>query len=269
MMLELVLLDGTDRRLALAEGCELTVGSSSGAALRLSAIDVSRSHALVTCQRGKVTVLDLGSTNGTFVNGKRVKESELSPGDVVRFSSVIGQVLPPAGVPGAEHEPVPSATGKTRAAVKPELASPTSDRVPVILQESLAGLLVCWSEGGTAVASLVEWLVAHRGMRAAAVLEWVTGEVAVVAAHGALRGVLTDPACTSLVRSTGRYGPTLETEQLELGGHDVLAVNGAGMPLVLLLPGVSMPDSAEIELYIRLLAVARRLDATIAVRSQA
>jgi pSer/pThr/pTyr-binding forkhead associated (FHA) protein len=50
---------------------------------------VSRRHAIVTQRRGSVRILDDRSSNGTYVNGRRVVESELRHGDVV----VLGQTV--------------------------------------------------------------------------------------------------------------------------------------------------------------------------------
>jgi FHA domain len=45
---------------------------------------VSSRHAMVFCDEAGLTVLDLGSTNGTFVNGERVTSADLDVGDVLR-----------------------------------------------------------------------------------------------------------------------------------------------------------------------------------------
>lgn len=58
---------------------------------------VSRRHAIVMQRRGGVRILDDRSSNGTYVNGRRVVEAELSHGDVV----VLGQtVLVFVDIPG-------------------------------------------------------------------------------------------------------------------------------------------------------------------------
>lgn len=50
---------------------------------------VSRRHASVRLDGHRATVTDLGSTNGTFVNGNKVTgEVGLEIGDVVQFGSV-------------------------------------------------------------------------------------------------------------------------------------------------------------------------------------
>ncbi|MEO8270830.1 MAG: FHA domain-containing protein, partial [Aureliella sp.] len=47
---------------------------------------VSRNHAELICHDGVLKVFDLESTNGTFVNGKRVKECELHMGDILAIA---------------------------------------------------------------------------------------------------------------------------------------------------------------------------------------
>jgi adenylate cyclase len=48
---------------------------------------VSRAHAVVAVDGPEPIVRDLGSTNGTFVNGERVKTRELRNGDELKFGN--------------------------------------------------------------------------------------------------------------------------------------------------------------------------------------
>jgi pSer/pThr/pTyr-binding forkhead associated (FHA) protein len=65
------------------------VGRLSGLGLSLSSESVSKEHAELTVHDGSLRVRDLGSKNGTFVNGTPVRaRSEVLPGDVVRFGEV-------------------------------------------------------------------------------------------------------------------------------------------------------------------------------------
>jgi hypothetical protein len=66
---------------------QITVGREAGNVICLDQdSSVSRRHAKLTRQGGALTVEDLGSTNGTFVNGRKVEASTtLSPGDSVQF----------------------------------------------------------------------------------------------------------------------------------------------------------------------------------------
>jgi hypothetical protein len=49
---------------------------------------VSRSHAQLRINKGRFTIFDLNSTGGTFVNGQRITQSILSPGDVISLAGV-------------------------------------------------------------------------------------------------------------------------------------------------------------------------------------
>lgn len=58
-----------------------TIGRSSGAEFMVDAAMVSRLHCQLTAGAAEVEVVDLDSTNGTFVNGTRVKRAALKQGD--------------------------------------------------------------------------------------------------------------------------------------------------------------------------------------------
>lgn len=58
-----------------------TVGRSAGAEFMLDAPLVSRLHCRLTAGTTALEVLDLESTNGTFVNGERVTQASLKAGD--------------------------------------------------------------------------------------------------------------------------------------------------------------------------------------------
>jgi pSer/pThr/pTyr-binding forkhead associated (FHA) protein len=58
-----------------------TIGRSAGAEFMVDAALVSRVHCRLTAGATELQVTDLDSTNGTFVNGKRVDETTLKEGD--------------------------------------------------------------------------------------------------------------------------------------------------------------------------------------------
>lgn len=71
---------------ALERGREITVGRGTGCEVRLPYTDVSRVHAKAKCSAsGKVELMDLGSTNGTYVNGRRQLYRVLRDGDKIQF----------------------------------------------------------------------------------------------------------------------------------------------------------------------------------------
>lgn len=82
MLAYLVVREGNDRGKQVALGRQnVVVGRSLKSALQLSDETVSRQHARLEYEAGSHVIVDLGSTNGTFVNGKRVDRRRLSPGD--------------------------------------------------------------------------------------------------------------------------------------------------------------------------------------------
>lgn len=68
------------------------VGQSSGSAIQLSDRAVSRQHIALTATATHLLVVDLGSTNGTRVNGVLVKEARLYGGETVTIGRTTFQV---------------------------------------------------------------------------------------------------------------------------------------------------------------------------------
>lgn len=50
---------------------------------------VSRRHAVITRSGDRYLIKDQGSTNGTYVNGVRIKQTELAPGDTIKVGRVV------------------------------------------------------------------------------------------------------------------------------------------------------------------------------------
>jgi pSer/pThr/pTyr-binding forkhead associated (FHA) protein len=72
----------------IAAGSIKTVGRATGAEFIVDAALVSRLHCQITATADSLQVKDLDSTNGTFVNGKRVRTSELYSGDTLSVGRV-------------------------------------------------------------------------------------------------------------------------------------------------------------------------------------
>jgi hypothetical protein len=71
-------------------GDELTVGRAAGCAVTLDDTFVSQLHARVFVVDGHFMVEDLGSTNGTFLNRRKVGGPEvLSPGDLLQVGNTV------------------------------------------------------------------------------------------------------------------------------------------------------------------------------------
>jgi len=76
---------GEARRVTI-EQFPFRLGRAETADLRIESPEVSREHAEIVERNGIWLVRDLGSTNGTHVNGKAVKETLLSDGDILKIA---------------------------------------------------------------------------------------------------------------------------------------------------------------------------------------
>ena len=65
-----------------------TMGRSPGAEFVVDAAMVSRLHCRLTAGATELQVVDLESTNGTFVNGQRVTQATLKEGDTLGVGRV-------------------------------------------------------------------------------------------------------------------------------------------------------------------------------------
>ncbi|MDK3255115.1 FhaA domain-containing protein [Blastococcus capsensis] len=79
-----LVVDGPGTRHELSTGRNV-IGRGTEADIRLPDTGVSRKHVDVVLDGDVATVEDLGSTNGTLVNGRRVTRQPLSDGDVIRI----------------------------------------------------------------------------------------------------------------------------------------------------------------------------------------
>jgi signal transduction histidine kinase/pSer/pThr/pTyr-binding forkhead associated (FHA) protein len=71
------------------EGTIFQVGRDSSNTIQLHDSEVSRHHAEIRCHDGEFVVSDLNSSNGTYVNGKRIEQHTLESGDQVQTGSTL------------------------------------------------------------------------------------------------------------------------------------------------------------------------------------
>jgi len=92
---------------------EASIGSDEASDFVIRDETVSRRHAVIAFKRGRLEITDLGSTNGTFVNGQRIQAgTTLDKGDKVRFGGadfVLMKPEPPA------VSPIPPTTARRSA----------------------------------------------------------------------------------------------------------------------------------------------------------
>jgi two-component system cell cycle response regulator len=85
---------------------EEILGRSAEATIALDAESVSRRHARVTWGDGEFELEDLGSTNGSFVNDRRIDRCRLANGDILRIGGVILKFLSGSDVEASYHEEI-------------------------------------------------------------------------------------------------------------------------------------------------------------------
>lgn len=72
------------------EGDVLTIGREASNQIAINDAEISRKHSQLVLQGGKYVLTDLGSTNGTFVNGQRLTgQHVLQPGEVISLGEQI------------------------------------------------------------------------------------------------------------------------------------------------------------------------------------
>jgi len=79
---------GGERALAPVVSDITVIGRSVECDLRIAILDVSRRHCRLIRDDCSLEVEDLGSTNGTYLNGERVQEAMVSAGDVIQIGPV-------------------------------------------------------------------------------------------------------------------------------------------------------------------------------------
>lgn len=114
--LEYMPIGGGPLQRAPLDGARLAIGRCESADLQIDSTRVSREHACVETEGAAVVLRDLGSTNGTFVNGEQVDRAELTDGDVITVADIDITFLTNATnrLRRMATQPLPAAGGKPR-----------------------------------------------------------------------------------------------------------------------------------------------------------
>lgn len=118
----------TSGKMHLIDGTKV-IGRDPGCDIMVTGAHVSRRHAELSLRSGQLWVKDLGSSNGSFVNGKRNDEVALKNGDEVKFDAMTFKVVGPAGSPADESFDEADMT-QFRPAVAAKLAAPVPKPAP-------------------------------------------------------------------------------------------------------------------------------------------
>jgi adenylate cyclase len=87
MLYKLISSEG-DQAFELRPGVPLVVGRALNSDIPVFDPTISRRHAELACDEDGVHVRDLGSSNGTYLNGTKIDAASVAPGDIVTFGKV-------------------------------------------------------------------------------------------------------------------------------------------------------------------------------------
>ena len=137
---------------------EKVVGRSSDLDMVLVEDMVSRKHAQIAATGDQIVIQDLGSTNGTFVNGEKIKKARLKEGDRILIGTSIIKLIAVDGAQAVSEEAARQrleATGQRRSvsgANKPMSGSideiPLPDLLQLLSTSRKSGVLSVRGEGG-------------------------------------------------------------------------------------------------------------------------
>jgi putative nucleotidyltransferase with HDIG domain len=116
---------GTALVYALTEGTTVTVGRVAQCEIHIEDQAVSRRHCTLAVQGSALSVTDLDSANGTFLNERIVKSATARPGDLIRVGSTVLEYRDPAalrpstGTPRVTQDPGPGMESVIRRRIEP------------------------------------------------------------------------------------------------------------------------------------------------------
>ena len=118
----------------LLTGQEITIGRDPSNDISIKDSEVSRQHARLLAQAGDYVLEDLGSTNGTFVNGQRlIGPHLLKPGEMVLFAenvSLVYEETTPDEDATIVSEPIVASTPPATVEAQPAGELPQSEVPP-------------------------------------------------------------------------------------------------------------------------------------------
>ena len=130
--------DGQRRSFSITRDMTV-VGRREDCDLRIPLSDVSRKHCRLILNGEAMKIEDLGSSNGTYINGERVQQAELSPGDTLQIGPVVF-VVQVDGFPADEDlQPVTAQSAAADTKTPAGKPAATSDDEPIDLETTTAG----------------------------------------------------------------------------------------------------------------------------------
>ncbi|HZS36225.1 MAG TPA: GGDEF domain-containing protein [Polyangia bacterium] len=94
------------KRYELRGSNEVTIGRGADCDIQVDRDSVSRKHAKVTRAREMWQVVDLGSTNGSYVNDAQITQCSLRDGDLLKIGNAIFKFLVGGNIENSYHEEI-------------------------------------------------------------------------------------------------------------------------------------------------------------------
>jgi len=130
---------------------EFLIGRAPDCNLMMDEKTVSGHHARIVRSEGQFEIRDLGSTNGTYVNGVKIERKKLRHDDTIRIDQVEFRFLNPADASRTEIAQAPDFLAKTeisdKAATQSDSASPGDKKRGSLLAGLLIGVLIAYLLG--------------------------------------------------------------------------------------------------------------------------
>ena len=149
---------------ALSDSGEMLVGRSGDVQIVLSEDMVSRRHARIQFDGQRITIEDLGSTNGTFVNGEKIKRADLKEGDRVLIGSSIFKVVfadSVASVPRRRNDDASMGRTQARTMTGAIEEIPLPDVLQLLGSSKKTGVLVIQSAQGVGRLRMRKGIIVH------------------------------------------------------------------------------------------------------------
>ncbi len=121
-------------------------GRSANCDFKVQSVGISKEHCEIHVYKDKIIIIDLKSSNGTFVNGVKIQNSIMHVGDKVSLFDIIMDLIPTPDI-----RPKKNAKSKNLPAVQSSTSAPSAPPVPANYAYPPAGPMNYHSQAATAV----------------------------------------------------------------------------------------------------------------------
>lgn len=132
---KMVFVSGSEQREVVLDHEPFTIGRQTDRDLVISDVRVSRDHANIQVNGKEFVLVDVGSKQGTFVNGEKVERHKLSPNDRVEFGAKGGPYLLFNPTSAEKIEKSKEVTATSRVSIFAKLSSSDIQELSKIITE--------------------------------------------------------------------------------------------------------------------------------------